>query len=63
METLISFGLAAAVLLAADGGLVAQRPLPTQIIYVQAAPTEAGGTGCLPLIILIAVVLFALRLS
>jgi hypothetical protein len=36
---------------------------PPTFRYVQATPTEAGGTGCLPLIILIAIILFALRLS
>jgi hypothetical protein len=63
METLIIFGLVAAVLVTTAWSLLGQRPQPPQIIYVQAAPPEAGGTGCLPLIVLIAVILFALRLS
>lgn len=63
METLISFGLAAAVFVTTAWSLLGQRPQPPQIIYVQAAPTQASGAGCLPLIILIAVILFALRLS
>lgn len=63
METLIIFGLAAAVLFTAAWSLLGQRSQPPQIIYVQAAPPTSGGTGCLPLIILIAVILFALRLS
>lgn len=63
METLIILGLAAAVLFTAAWSLLSQRSQPPQIIYVQAAPTETGGTGCLPLVILIAVILFALRLS
>ena len=61
METLILIGLAAAVLLTAIGSLATSQPEPPQIVYVQALPTETpGGTGCLPLLILVGVILFAI---
>jgi hypothetical protein len=63
METLITFGLAAVVFVITTWSLFGQWPQPPQIIYIQATPPEAGSADCLPLIILIAVILFALRLS
>jgi hypothetical protein len=61
MNALILIGLVAAVLLAAVGRMVVPQPQPPQIIYVQAAPAEAaGGVGCLPLLILVAVILLAI---
>ncbi|NTU79081.1 MAG: hypothetical protein HGA45_06720 [Chloroflexales bacterium] len=63
MNTLIVLGLAAAVLFAAAGSLLPNRVQPPQIIYVQAPLTDqAGGAGCLPLIILAGVVLLAFTL-
>jgi hypothetical protein len=57
MENLIMLGLAAAVLLAAVAGARGQQPQPPQIVYVQhVAPEESGGSGCLPLLVLIGVV-------
>lgn len=63
MEYLIMLGLTVAVLIAAISSLFRQRPQRPQIIYVQPAPLEPDGSGCLPLIILIAFILFALRLA
>jgi hypothetical protein len=61
MENLILFGLAAAVLFTAIGSLFPSRVPPPQIIYVQAPLTnQSSGTGCLPLIILAAVILAAI---
>ncbi len=60
MENLIIFGLAAAVVVTAAWNLLRQRPQPPQIIYVQTVPSEASGTGCLPLVVLIAVILVIL---
>lgn len=63
MENLILVGLAAAVLLTAAGNLFPNRPQPPQIIYVRAQLAEPRGTGCLPLVILIAVILLAITLA
>lgn len=67
MEHTILLGLGAAVLLTAISGLLAhppQPPQPPQIIYVQTAPPQpTGGAGCLPLLILAAVILVAIGLS
>ena len=57
METLILLGLATTVLFTALSSLFSSRVQQPQIIYVQAAPAEPSGTGCLPLIILVGVVL------
>jgi len=57
METLILLGLAMTVLFTAMGSLLPSRAQPPQIIYVQAAPAEPSGTGCLPLLILVGFVL------
>jgi hypothetical protein len=63
MENLIMLSLAAAVLLAAVAGARGQQPQPPQIIYVQqVAPEEPRGSGCLPLLVLLGVVLGALFL-
>ncbi|MEI8167436.1 MAG: hypothetical protein WCG26_13730 [Chloroflexales bacterium] len=63
MNTLIIIGLVATVILTAVGRMVTPQAQPPQIIYVQAAPTETAGAGCLPLIMLIAVILFAISFS
>ncbi len=60
MEHLIVLGLAVAVLLSAAASALPNRPPPPQIIYVQAPPVEPGGTGRLPLLILVGIVLAAL---
>ena len=61
MENLLFLGLAAAVLFAAVGSLFPGRVQPPQIIYVQAPLTDqTSSTGCLPLIILVAVILAAI---
>lgn len=63
MENLIILGLAAVMLMVALAGARGQQPQPPQIIYVQhVAPEEPSGSGCLPLLILIGVVLGALFL-
>ena len=62
MENLLFLGLAAAVLFAAAGSLFPGRAQPPQIIYVQAPLTDQSGAGCLPLIILVAVILAAIIL-
>lgn len=63
MENVIILGLAAAVLMVALAGARGQEPQPPQIIYVQqVAPEEPSGSGCLPLLLLIGVVLGALFL-
>jgi hypothetical protein len=59
LENLIFLGLAAAVLLAAVASLPS-RPQPPQIIYLQTTPTEPGGSGCLPLLLLVGVIVAAL---
>ena len=62
MNTMILIGLAAAVILAAVGRMAAPQAQMPPIIYVQAAPDEeTGGAGCMPLIILVAVILFVIR--
>lgn len=63
MESLIFLGLAAAVLLAAVASLLPSRPQPPQIIYVQTAPAEPSGSGCLPLLILVGVIVVALAFT
>lgn len=63
MENLIILGLAAVVLLTAAASVIPNRPQPPQIIYVQTTPTEPTGTGCLPLLILVGVVLAALAFA
>lgn len=60
MENLLFLGLAAAVLFAAAGSLLPGRAELPQIIYVQAPLADQSGAGCLPLIILVAVVLAAI---
>lgn len=61
MENLIILGLAAAVLIPAIAGARGRQPQPPQIIYVQhVAPEAPSGSGCLPLLVLIGVVLGAL---
>ena len=61
MENLLFLGLAAAVLFATAGSLFPGRAQPPQIIYVQAPLTDqSSGAGCLPLIILVAVILAAI---
>ena len=62
MNTMILIGLAAAVILAAVGRMVAPQAQMPQIVFVQAASEEeTGGAGCLPLIILVAVILLVIR--
>lgn len=62
MSSMLILGLAAAVLLATiTNSAVAERPQPPQIIYVQsAAPAEPSGSGCLPLLIVLGVILAAI---
>ena len=61
MQNLIILGLAAAVVIAAVAGAARTPPPPQpQLIILQPAlPAEQGGTGCLPLLILVGVVLAA----
>ena len=64
MNTLIILSLAAAVILAAVGRLGPPQAQPPQIIYVQTAPADtADGTGCLPLLILVGVIVLAIALG
>jgi hypothetical protein len=62
MSTLILVGLSVAVLLAAAYRSTPSQPQPPQIIYVvQPAQVEpTGGTGCLPLLVLVGVALIAI---
>jgi hypothetical protein len=61
MNVLILVGLSVAVLLTAVGRRAPSQAQPPQVIYVQAAPVESpSGTGCLPLLILVGVILFAI---
>jgi hypothetical protein len=62
MNTIILIGMVATVILATVGRMVAPQAQLPQIVFVQAAPDEEmGGVGCLPLIILVAVILLAIR--
>ena len=62
MNTMILIGLAAAVILAAVGRMVAPQAQMPQIVFVQAVPEEGTGrAGCMPLIILVAVILLVMR--
>lgn len=63
MNTVIVIGLVAAVLLVAVGRIGSPQPQPPQIIYVQVAPVESAGGGCLPLVILVGVILLAIALA
>ncbi|RRR71743.1 MAG: hypothetical protein EI684_11105 [Candidatus Viridilinea halotolerans] len=63
METLIIFGLGTAVLFTTAWNWLGRRTQPPQIIYVQAAADEPRGTGCMPLIVLLAIIFFALQLG
>lgn len=64
MENLLLPGLAVVVLLVAASGLFSGRtPPPAQIIYVQPAPVEQPGGGCLPVLLLLGFILLVIALA
>ncbi|MFV9505492.1 MAG: hypothetical protein AB4911_13130 [Oscillochloridaceae bacterium umkhey_bin13] len=65
MFTMIVVGLVTAVLLAVVARWLVRTPEPPPVIYLQVVSIEPQpqGNGCLPIIILIGVILFALTLG
>ncbi|HMQ29676.1 MAG TPA: hypothetical protein PKD53_03065 [Chloroflexaceae bacterium] len=62
MDIIFTFGFVA-IIAGIIASMASGRPQPPQIIYVQVAPVEPSGTGCLPLIILMSVVVLAILFS
>lgn len=63
MNTLIILGLAAFAL-TTIARMSMSPPIPPQIIVVQSAPVDpSGGTGCLPLLVLVGVILLAITFA
>ena len=65
MPTMIIAGLVAAVVLGGIARMVAPAPPQSPVIYVQLAHAEppAQGSGCLPLLVLVLVIVAALALG
>lgn len=62
MPTLLILSLAAIIVLTMLRSLAPRQPQPPQIIYVQTVPqdTTTSAGGCLPLIVLLALILLAI---